>query len=86
MRKSDAARPATVAKVSHTLTSTLAERLAFFAFRCRVSESAVIEAALEDFFADGNDDQLQAELQRRGYGLRRPQGSRMTARISGSER
>jgi hypothetical protein len=61
-----------VAKVSHTLNNSLAERLREFAFFQRVSESAVIEFSLQQFFDAGDDDEALGErLRRNGAGRRR---------------
>lgn len=61
-----------VAKVSHTLNNSLAERLREFAFFQRVSESAVIEYSLQQFFETGDDDEALGErLRRNGAGRRR---------------
>ncbi len=61
-----------VAKVSHTLNNSLAERLREFAFFQRVSESAVIEFSLQQFFDTGDDDEALGErLRRNGAGRRR---------------
>ncbi len=61
-----------VAKVSHTLNNSLAERLREFAFFQRVSESAVIEFSLQQFFEAGDDDEALGErLRRNGAGRRR---------------
>lgn len=60
-----------VATVSHTLESALAERLREFAFRERISESAVIEHALLVFFAKGDDATLGVHLRKLGVALRR---------------
>lgn len=60
-----------IATVSHTLDVRLAERLREFAFRQRVSESAVIEHALRAFFDGGSDTELGGELRRAGASLRR---------------
>ncbi len=60
-----------VAKVSHTLNNSLAERLREFAFFQRVSESAVIEFSLQQFFDTGDDDALGERLRRNGAGRRR---------------
>jgi len=71
----DAGKPArrgTVAKVSHTLSIALAERLEEFAFFQRVSESAVIEHSLAAFFAQTTDDEkLGDQLRLGGAGRRR---------------
>ena len=65
-------RRGTVAKVSHTLSIALAERLEEFAFFQRVSESAVIEHSLAAFFAQSNDDvALGDQLRLGGAGRRR---------------
>jgi len=65
-------RPSSVSKVSHTLSVPLAERLAEFAFFQRVSESAVIEYSLLEFFARSDDDATLGEtLRRNGAGRRR---------------
>jgi predicted transcriptional regulator len=61
----------TVAKVSHTLSVSLADRLEEFAFRQRVSESAVIEYALNSFFSQANEDALGERLRESGAGRRR---------------
>ncbi len=67
-----AARKSMVAKVSHTLTVSLAERLEEFAFFQRISESAVIEHSLNAFFAQSPDDAVLGDLLRRdGAGRRR---------------
>lgn len=60
-----------IATVSHTLDVKLAERLREFAFRQRVSESAVIEHALRGFFDDGTDADLGTTLRKAGATLRR---------------
>jgi hypothetical protein len=66
------ARNSAVAKVSHTLSVPLAERLESFAFFQRVSESAVIEHSLKSFFQQSDDDALLGEeLRRSGAGRRR---------------
>jgi hypothetical protein len=65
-------RKSSVAKVSHTLSVALAERLEAFAFFQRVSESAVIEHALTKFFGQSDDDSVLGDLLRReGAGRRR---------------
>jgi predicted transcriptional regulator len=65
-------RRSTVAKVSHTLDTTLARRLETFAFFQRVSESAVIEHALSRFFElSDKDDVLGEMLRKSGAGRRR---------------
>jgi predicted transcriptional regulator len=67
-----AQRKSTVAKVSHTLSVALAERLEEFAFFQRVSESAVIEHALTKFFSQSDDDAALGEsLRKDGAGRRR---------------
>ena len=60
-----------IATVSHTLDNRLAERLREFAFRQRVSESAVIEHSLRSFFDAGNDAELGTQLRKAGASLRR---------------
>lgn len=60
-----------IATVSHTLDVKLAERLREFAFRQRVSESAVIEHSLRSFFDDGSDADLGTTLRKAGATLRR---------------
>jgi len=60
-----------IATVSHTLDLRLAERLREFAFRQRISESAVIEHALRTFFDGGSDTELGSQLRRAGASLRR---------------
>jgi hypothetical protein len=64
-------RKSAVAKVSHTLSVELAERLEAFAFFQRVSESAVIEHSLQQFFGQGDDTSLGDVLRRGGAGRRR---------------
>ena len=65
-------RRGSVAKVSHTLSIALAERLEEFAFFQRVSESAVIEHSLAAFFAQTADDEkLGDQLRLGGAGRRR---------------
>jgi hypothetical protein len=49
----------------------VAERLRHFAFRERISESAVIEFALRDLFDAGDDAQLGRRLRDAGAALRR---------------
>ncbi|MBV8074706.1 MAG: hypothetical protein JO140_04680 [Candidatus Eremiobacteraeota bacterium] len=61
----------TVAKVSHTLEVDLAERLREFAFRERISESAVIEYALQRFFLSAREVTLGTSLRESGAGRRR---------------
>ncbi len=64
-------RRSTVAKVSHTLSVALAERLEEFAFFQRVSESAVIEHSLSSFFEQSGDDAYLGDVLRRGGAGRR---------------
>ncbi len=64
-------RRSSVAKVSHTLSVALAERLEEFAFFQRISESAVIEHSLLIFFGQSNDDGALGEILRRGGAGRR---------------
>ncbi|MBD5635810.1 MAG: hypothetical protein IAI49_15185 [Candidatus Eremiobacteraeota bacterium] len=65
-------RKSAVAKVSHTLSVSLAERLEEFAFFQRISESAVIEHSLRQFFAQSRDDaELGDILRSEGAGRRR---------------
>jgi len=74
---------ANVVKVSHTLTSDVAERLRTFAFYERFSESAVIEYALVRLFASADDSALGTALRRTGAGRRRkaqPQRAASTTR------
>ena len=67
-----APKRSTVAKVSHTLSVALAERLEEFAFFQRISESAVIEHCLNRFFLEGENDQDRGDvLRREGAGRRR---------------
>jgi hypothetical protein len=66
------ARKSAVAKVSHTLSLALAERLEEFAFFQRLSESAVIEHALKSFFEQSEDDGVLGDVLRsNGAGRRR---------------
>ena len=60
-----------IATVSHTLDAEVAERLRHFAFRERISESAVIEYALRELFGQGDDVQLGRRLRDAGAALRR---------------
>lgn len=60
-----------IATVSHTLDSVVAERLRQFAFRERISESAVIEFSLRAFFDSGDDARLGQRLRDAGAALRR---------------
>jgi hypothetical protein len=64
-------RPLKLSTVSHTLDAEIAERLRHFAFRERISESAVIEFSLRAFFDGGDDSSLGQQLRDRGAGLRR---------------
>jgi len=66
-----AGRKASIATVSHTLDSTIAERLRHFAFRERISESAVIEFALRSLFESGEEAELGLRLREAGAALRR---------------
>lgn len=70
-RQAGPASPSAVSKVSHTLEVSLAERLREFAFRERISESAVIEFALHRFFLSGKDAALGLALREGGAGKRR---------------
>ncbi len=65
------ARKSSVAKVSHTLSLPLAERLEEFAFFQRISESAVIEHSLTNFFEQSTDDVFLGDVLRRGGASRR---------------
>jgi hypothetical protein len=60
-----------IATVSHTLDAEVAERLRHFAFRERISESAVIEYALRELFSQGDNAVLGARLRDSGAALRR---------------
>ncbi len=60
-----------IATVSHTLDAVIAERLRQFAFRERISESAVIEFSLRGFFESGDDAELGQRLRDAGAALRR---------------
>jgi len=64
-------RRSSVAKVSHTLSVALAGKLEEFAFFQRISESAVIEHALNDFFGQSEDDSHLGNLLRQGGAGRR---------------
>jgi hypothetical protein len=57
--------------VSHTMSARLREKLRVFAFKHRVSESAVLEEALKRFFASGGDASLGDMMRDAGYSLRR---------------
>lgn len=67
----EAKRPVKISTVSHTLDSVVAERLRYFAFRERISESAVIEFSLRAFFDSGEDRELGDRLRDAGAALRR---------------
>jgi hypothetical protein len=60
-----------IATVSHTLAAEVAERLRNFAFRERISESAVIEFALRELFSGDDDPVLGDRLRAAGAALRR---------------
>ncbi|GAC1300195.1 MAG: hypothetical protein NVSMB19_06310 [Vulcanimicrobiaceae bacterium] len=60
-----------ISTVSHTLDAGVAEQLRHFAFRERISESAVIEFALRTFFSSGDDAALGKRLRDSGAALRR---------------
>lgn len=62
---------ARIQTVSHTLETEVAERLRLFAFKQRVSESAVLEFALLQFFSAGEDRELGTQLRAAGASLRR---------------
>ena len=64
-------KPLKISTVSHTLDAAVAERLRHFAFRERISESAVIEFALRDLFASADDSGLGDRLRGAGAALRR---------------
>ena len=64
-------RPLKLSTVSHTLDKETAERLRYFAFRERISESAVIEHSLRELFIQGDDSLLGRRLRGLGAGLRR---------------
>lgn len=57
--------------MSHTLHHEVAERLRNFAFRERISESAVIEFALRQLFDGADDAALGSRLRDAGAALRR---------------
>ena len=60
-----------ISTVSHTLDTSVAERLRHFAFRERISESAVIEYAVRTFFSSGEEATLGTRLREAGAALRR---------------
>jgi hypothetical protein len=64
-------KSAKIATVSHTLDPAIAEHLRLFAFKQRVSESAVLEFALRAFFAGGDDGALGERLRASGAARRR---------------
>jgi predicted transcriptional regulator len=66
-----AGKKASISTVSHTLDSSVAERLRHFAFRERISESAVIEFALRSLFESGEEAALGRRLREAGAALRR---------------
>ena len=58
--------------VSHTLDAIMADKLRKLAFVERVSESSVIELALNDLFSSEEDDASRStRIREGGYGLRR---------------
>lgn len=63
--------PIKISTVSHTLEAEIAERLRHFAFRERISESAVIEFSLRVFFGSGDEAELGNRLRAAGAALRR---------------
>jgi len=60
-----------IATVSHTLDADIAERLRYFAFRERISESAIIEFALRIFLDSRPEAELGDRLRAAGATLRR---------------
>jgi len=68
---SPARKTVKISTVSHTLDAEVAERLRHFAFRERISESAVIEFALRELFGQDADAILGARLRESGAALRR---------------
>jgi predicted transcriptional regulator len=66
-----ARKPLKISTVSHTLDGALAERLRNLAFKERISESAVIEFALREFFKSADDATLGRRLREAGAALRR---------------
>jgi len=64
-------KPVKISTVSHTLEAEIAEKLRHFAFRERISESAVIEFSLRELFADGDESELGRRLRDAGAALRR---------------
>ena len=60
-----------LALASHTLDAEIAERLRYFAFRERISESAVIEYSLRDFLDSDEEIHLGQRLRDAGAALRR---------------
>jgi hypothetical protein len=64
-------RTAAIATVSHTLDLEIAERLRNFAFRERISESAVIEFGLRVLFESADEATLAGRLRDAGAALRR---------------
>ena len=64
-------RRATTAKVSHSLDVALADRLKRLAYVERVSESAIIEFVLREFFALGDDAALGDVVRNGALTLRR---------------
>ena len=63
--------PLKISTVSHTLDAAVAEQLRHFAFRERISESAVIEFSLRAFFESDDDSALGQILRDSGAALRR---------------
>lgn len=66
-----AKRSIKISTVSHTLDAEIAERLRYFAFRERISESAVIEYSLRDFLDSDEEIHLGQRLRDAGAALRR---------------
>jgi len=57
-------------KLAHTLHPETLERIEYFAYKARVSKSAIIELALAELFGR-DEDRVVASLRERGSGRRR---------------
>lgn len=68
----DPSAPQSAVKLSVNVTRDLGMRLRRLAFDERVSESSIVEIALDGLFADRGDAQLGNYLREHGASLRRP--------------
>ena len=71
--KSEPTKPPTrYVKLAHTLHPTTLDRIEYFAYKARVSKSAIIDLALAQLFERG-EDRVIAALREGGVGRRRAQ-------------